>query len=126
MHTRDTCMPMLIAELSLSLSPSLCSTGVWTQGLMLAKEAFYHLSHSASPVTIAKLQYQSRWSKLMTRQRQCEKKRNKMILFSGKWMEPNKPRREKLSSESWIRFCSYTKSRSKKPQCDYRRGSFGR
>jgi hypothetical protein len=28
MHTRDTCMPMLIAELSLSLSPSLCSTGV--------------------------------------------------------------------------------------------------
>jgi hypothetical protein len=26
----------------------LCGSGVWTQGLILARQAFYHLSHSAS------------------------------------------------------------------------------
>jgi hypothetical protein len=27
-------------------------TGVWSQDLMLAKQVFYHLSHSASPSTV--------------------------------------------------------------------------
>jgi hypothetical protein len=42
----------------------ICYIGVWTQGLMLAIQTFYHLSHTLSPTSLLYCKFSPLWKKL--------------------------------------------------------------